>query len=113
MYNTAVRIVNNSQEAEDIMQDAFLSAFSKIKTFKAEVSFGAWLKRIVVNKSLDFLKKRKVLFEEINNNENFEIAEENILTKETALQVKEIKQAITKLADGYRIVLSLYLIRRL
>ncbi len=110
MYNTALRIVNSSLEAEDIMQDAFLSAFTKITTYKGEVSFGAWLKKIVVNKSLDFLKKKKIKLAEINENEKFIEADDFSSETEKKLQVEEIKKAITKLADGYRIVLSLYLL---
>lgn len=110
MFNTSLRIVNKSEEAEDIMQDSFLSAFAKIESYKAEVSFGAWLKKIVVNKSLDFLKKKKIIFADINENKN-ELPEEVIISeKEEIAKVAEIKKAITKLADGYRIVLSLYLL---
>jgi RNA polymerase sigma-70 factor (ECF subfamily) len=111
MYNSCLRILNNTQEAEDVMQEAFLSAFDKINSYKEEVSFGAWLKRIVVNRALDFLKKTKIdslplddkinqLSEEDNQDENFEV-ESN---------VEEIKKAIKQLPSGYRIVLTLYLI---
>jgi RNA polymerase sigma-70 factor (ECF subfamily) len=65
MYNTSLRIVNNTMEAEDIMQEAFLSAFEKIDTYSGTVSFGAWLKRIVINRSLDALSRRKAIFEDI------------------------------------------------
>src|SRR6056297_3780126 len=67
MYNTCLRIVNDSLEAEDIMQEAFLKAFEKMKTYKGEVSFGAWLKRIVINHSLDELRKRKLDMESIED----------------------------------------------
>lgn len=109
MYNTVLRIVNNSLEAEDIMQDAFLSAFSKIETYKEEVSFGAWLKKIVINKSFDFLKKKKIQFDEIN--ENF-IDHENEISSEKTIKFKVelIKEAMTKLPDNHRIILSLYLL---
>ncbi len=60
MYNTSLRIVRNDAEAEDIMQDSFLSVFEKIQTYEGKVSFGAWMKRIVVNKYIDALRKRKV-----------------------------------------------------
>ena len=60
MYNTCLRIVEDATEAEDIMQEAFFKAFDKINTYRNEVSFGAWLKRIVVNASLDYLKKVKL-----------------------------------------------------
>ena len=53
MYNTSQRIVNNMQDAEDIMQESFLSAFSKLDTYEGNVSFGSWLKKIVINKYFD------------------------------------------------------------
>jgi len=107
MYSVCMRIINNETEAEDVMQEAFLKAFTKIESYKGEVSFGAWLKKIVINRSLDYLKKRKVKFEEINDRTN-KIVDYQMETKE--VNVKVIKDAIQKLPDGYRVVLSLYLI---
>ena len=113
MYNTSLRIVNIPAEAEDIMQEAFLTAFTKIETYRGEVSFGAWLKKIVVNKSIDFKRSQKLIFEEID--EKFKEEEDGKdeffdKTDNLNLQIIRIKQAISQLADGYRIVLSLYLI---
>lgn len=110
MYNTSLRIVSNPAEAEDIMQEAFLAAFARIKTYKGEVSFGAWIKRIVINKSIDHHRARKVKFEELD--ENLELSEENDNIDNTDMKVllQKIKKAIEKLADGYRIILSLYLL---
>jgi RNA polymerase sigma-70 factor (ECF subfamily) len=107
MYSVCMRIVNHETDAEDVMQEAFLNAFRKIDTYKGEVSFGAWLKKIVINRSLDYLKKRKVKFEEINDKTN-KIIDVQMETKEVNVQV--IKDAIQKLPDGYRVILSLYLI---
>jgi len=111
MYNSCLRIVNDSLEAEDIMQESFLKAFEKINFYKGEVSFGAWLKRIVINHSLDELRKRKL---DINSMEEsvYELKEEDKIDNhdEVSLKVDEIKKGIRKLPDGYRIVLSLYLI---
>ena len=107
MFSVSMRIVNDQMEAEDVMQEAFLSAFKKIETYKGEVSFGAWLKRIVVNRSLDYLKKRKVQFEAINER-TAQIAESHMDARE--LDAKVLKQSIQELSDGYRVVLSLYLI---
>ena len=59
MYIVANRFVKDTAEAEDIVQDAFIKAFTKLHQYKAEVTFGAWLKRIVINKSIDFLKSKK------------------------------------------------------
>jgi RNA polymerase sigma factor (sigma-70 family) len=112
MYNTSLRIVNDSMEAEDVMQEAFLSAFEKIDTYSGTVSFGAWLKKIVINRSLDSLGKRKAVFEDIESHIGIrdDSAEDTIRNEEVDARVEEVKEAIEKLPDGYRIILSLYLL---
>ncbi|PLX22384.1 MAG: hypothetical protein C0597_02595 [Marinilabiliales bacterium] len=111
MYNTCLRIVNDSLEAEDIMQESFLKAFEKINFYKGEVSFGAWLKKIVINHSLDELRKRKMETESIDNSV-YEIKDDKSFeqTTDISMKVEEIREEIQKLPDGYRIVVSLYLI---
>ncbi|BAX81862.1 RNA polymerase sigma factor [Labilibaculum antarcticum] len=111
MYNTSLRIVKDAREAEDIMQEAFLSAFRNIKKYKGEVSFGAWLKRIVVNRSLDSLKKKKLeLFPLDNELYKLSEEEENQSVTYSEEQINSIKKGIDLLPTGYRIILSLYLI---
>jgi RNA polymerase sigma factor (sigma-70 family) len=112
MYNTSLRIVNDSQEAEDIMQESFLQAFQRIHSYSGEGSFGSWLKRIVINKSLDALRKRKdqVSIEEVNL-EFAEIAEEN-REEEIRLQVAEVKEAIGELPEEYRVIITLFLLEQ-
>jgi len=112
MYNTSLRIVNDTMEAEDIMQESFLSAFEKIDTYSGNVSFGAWLKKIVVNRSLDALNKHKAIFEDIDSHIGIrdESGDETIRNEEVDLRVEEVKEAIERLPDGYRIILSLYLL---
>jgi len=111
MYNTSLRIIGNQADAEDIMQESFLDAFRKIDTYNEESSFGAWLKRIVINKSIDALKKSKS-FEEIkedktvNSNNFFDEDPVEILS----WKVENIRKAIDSLADRYRVILSLYLL---
>lgn len=111
MYNSCLRIVKDSTEAEDIMQESFLKAFAKINTYKGEVSFGAWLKRIVINHSLDELRKRKLEFSSIDDS-LYEIKEESEEFSEldTKIEAEKVRDEINNLPDGYRIVLSLYLI---
>jgi len=111
MYNSCLRIVNNSLEAEDIMQESFLKAFEKIYSYKGEVSFGAWLKRIVINHSLDELRKRKIDFDSIEESV-YEIKEEenSDIDFNNEMKAEEIRDQINNLPDGYRIALSLYLI---
>ncbi len=107
MYGICLRLVGNAVEAEDVMQEAFLKAFTKIDTYEGVVSFGAWLKKIVINRSLDQLKKRKVKFEELNE----KIPEEEpVALRMSEIQLELLKDAIQRLPDGYRVVLSLFLL---
>ena len=59
MYNSALRILKNQADAEDVMQDSFLDAFTRIQLYREEGSFGGWLKRIVINNAMDFIRKQK------------------------------------------------------
>ncbi len=112
MYNTSLRIVNDTMEAEDIMQESFLSAFEKINTYSGTVSFGAWLKKIVINRSLDALGKRKAVFEDIESHIGIKYDDNDNVTnyEELDVKVEEVKEAIERLPDGYRVILSLYLL---
>jgi RNA polymerase sigma-70 factor (ECF subfamily) len=110
MYNISFRMLNHTADAEDIMQESFLIAFQKIHTYRGEVSFGAWLKRIVINKSLDHIKAGKALIslesipeipDEVDGPEYLEYRD---------IQPEMVNQAISLLPEGYRVVLSLYLI---
>lgn len=109
MYNTSLRILNNSYEAEDVMQESFLVAFTKLSTFKGEVAFGAWLKRIVINRSLTQLKKNNKV-DEVSLEVIPEKEEEVENTDYTSLKAKEIVSAIGQLKDNYRVALTLNLI---
>ncbi len=110
MFNTCYRIINDKITAEDIMQEAFLSAFINIKNYNNNVSFGAWLKKITVNKSLDYLKKQKIEFDDLSNVKDDISEDENTDNNNINYNVKRISKAINKLDDKYRIVISLYLI---
>ena len=109
MFNTSLRIVNDSFYAEDIMQESFLDAFSKIKTFEWRSSFGSWLKRIVVNKSIDLIKKNNNTV--VLNEDESIIAEENLDEDSDNIQYKldEIKIALKELPENYKVVLVLHL----
>ena len=110
MFNASLRIVNDTTEAEDIMQESFLDAFRRLDSYSGEGSFGSWLKRIVINNSLDALRKNRETVSIEGESLDFpeEIKEEN--EEMIISQVKEIKSAMTKLPDDYRIVLSLFLL---
>ena len=109
MYNTALRITAQQADAEDILQEAFADAFLQLRSFENKATFGAWLKQIVVYKSIALLKKRKLVFTDL------EIAtepeQENMIDEsEIEYSVAGVKKAIRELPDGYRAVLSLYLL---
>lgn len=108
MYNAALRIVKDSQEAEDILQEAFLSAFTNINSYKGDSTFGAWLKRIVVNRSINHLRKRHLDLVEMDDSVN-EVASD-IQDDTLNYDIASVKKAIEELPDGYRVVLSLYLL---
>ena len=113
MYNTALRIVKNSAEAEDVMQESFLSAFTKLHTFKGEVTFGSWLKRIVINNSIyQYRKQRKkneVALDDImyKVEDNDGVASDHVFTE---LKAQKVMETMKRLKDNYRISLTLHLI---
>lgn len=105
MFNVSVRILNNTDEAEEALQDAFLKAFEKIDSYDKNYAFGAWLKRIVINRSLDVLRKKKINFVSIEEADYIEEDKE----EESIYDVEAINKCIAELSDGYRTVLTLFL----
>lgn len=109
MYNVALRIIKDEDEAEDILQEAFVKAYHKIHQFEYQATFGAWLKRIVINQALDTIRRKKDLF--VKSEEEFYDVEE----KEDKdwefidLTVSKVKQAMESLPAGFRIVCSMFL----
>lgn len=109
MYNVSYRIVGREEDAEDATQEAFISAFKNLGSYRGDATFGAWLKRIVVNKAINILKKRRE--EAMPEHENFDVAEEEeTIEYKEGLTVERVRTAIHQLPDGYRTVLSLYLL---
>jgi RNA polymerase sigma-70 factor (ECF subfamily) len=107
MYNVALRIVNDEAEAEDVLQEAFLDAFNRIADFRQETTFGLWLKQIVINRAINYLRKRKAEFVSIEEVEIADVVSSD--EEETLFKVEAVKAAINELPDGYRVVLTLYL----
>lgn len=110
MYNVAHRIVRDEFEAEDIMQEAFLTAFTKLDSFKGEVTFGAWLKAIVVNKSLTQLKKNNRYNEVKLSIVKDEVEQEETTLNKTNLKPNIILNYLNTLKENYRVILTLNLI---
>jgi len=111
MYHVSFRILGDTMEAEDVMQEAFLVAFRNIGAIDLNVSFGGWLKRIVVNRSLDALRKRKPQVELVPDYPD-EIPSESTFQSDegsTEEKVEKIRRALERLPEKYRVVLSLSL----
>lgn len=109
MYNTSLRIVADSFIAEDIMQDSFIDGFRKIKSLESASRFGPWLKRIVINKSLNAVNRTGMISNSLNDEKDLPIIEETI-EDDFEAQVGEVKTAMRGLAKQYQIIFSLYLI---
>ena len=112
MYNVAYRIVKDEHFAQDVMQEGFLKAFTKINDYKQEVAFGAWLKKIVINYSIDFYKKNNAFQMEDLNKTLYKIEEDNSILSENidlnSLKVQQVLDTISGLKDNYRMVLTLF-----
>jgi RNA polymerase sigma factor (sigma-70 family) len=109
MFNVSFRITGREEDAEDALQEAFISAFRSLDSYRGDAAFGAWLKRIVVNKAINILKKRK--HESFPDDEQWDVAEDEAPADYMEqLTVDRVRKAIEQLPDGYRAVLSLYLL---
>lgn len=110
MFGSAVRILKSREEAEDIVQDSFVKGFQKIHQLKEDANLGAWLKRIVINNSLDVVKyKKKIVWVDetlILETEKSEITDE----VKNDVSIDFIKECINNLKEKYRIILVLYMI---
>jgi len=109
MYNICLRMLNDPWEAEDVLQISFVDVFTKLHTFRGNSTIGAWIKRIVVNNCINELRKRKMFFLDMEGNLG-NIPEEESGEEMQAYRVESVKRCIQSLPDGFRAVLSLYLL---
>ena len=110
MLIIAQRFVKNTMEAEDVVQESFIKAFAKLEQYKAEVTFGAWLKRIVINKSIDALKYNKQRLVDLEDVQLKVVDEDDDWNVDSTLTIDEVKVSIQKLPEKYKYVVMLYLI---
>ena len=108
MYNAALRIVKDTAEAEDLMQEAFITAFDKIDTFQGDANLGAWLKRICVNRALDGLRRRHLQIEEVNEDLVANVTHEE--HDDQSDKVALIMKSLAQMADNHRLLITLHLI---
>jgi RNA polymerase sigma factor (sigma-70 family) len=107
MFTICLRMLNNREDAEDVLQESFISAFKNLHQYNAKASFGSWLKRIVINASIAVIKKKNDHLIPLGEKDlPEEPAQED---EEITYDIETVKLAISKLADGYRLIVSLYL----
>lgn len=108
MYALCYRYVKNTMEAEDVMVTSFTKVFERIEQFKNEGSFEGWIRRIVINEALTWIRKNRSLFVEIELNK----IEYNTATiwQSDHLEAEDLLQMIQRLPTGYQIVFNLYAI---
>jgi RNA polymerase sigma factor (sigma-70 family) len=110
MFIVANRFLKHTEDAEDAMQEAFINAFQKIDQYTATVSFGAWLKKIVINKSLDKLRAKQQYYVTIDEAQLEVIADEETWQTSDETTLQEVKTEIENLPDKYRVVVILFLL---
>jgi len=108
LYIACLRIVGNTAEAEEAMQDSFLKIFTRLGQYQDGQCFEAWIHRIAVHTAIDYVRRKTQEWDELS--ENFAEPDDDAPDEaDIQYNVNQIKQALTKLSPGYRIVLSLYL----
>ncbi len=110
MFHTVIRMVGNREDAEDVTQEAFTKVFQRLDSFRGDSTLGVWIKRVVVNTSLNFLRQKKKLFFEEINERTTAMDEDGIDEESWALNIRSIHEAIKKLPDGCRMVFNLYML---
>ena len=108
MFNICVRMLNSIEEAEDLLQESFTDAFMKLNSFRYESSFGAWLKRIVINKCINAINKKKIDLVFPDQPVEQDTRDEEVDYSGIDMDVQCIHLAVGKLPDGYRVIFSLY-----
>ncbi|UAB81257.1 RNA polymerase sigma factor [Marixanthomonas sp. SCSIO 43207] len=110
MFIVAKRYMRDAAAAEDAMQEAFIKAFQKLEQFKGDVTFGAWLKRIVINTCLDAIKAKKLEVQSIEEETLHIVEDTNEWSVPDQTTIEEVKEAIASLNDNHKIVVQLYLL---
>ncbi|MBC3847054.1 RNA polymerase sigma factor [Winogradskyella echinorum] len=109
MFTIACRYLINEEDAKDAMQEGFLKAFVNMDSYKPDATFGAWLKRIIINQCLDVLKKRKIEFSN-DEVENLKVVDDDNWDFDNSISKQNILNAIEQLNEKHKIVVQLYLV---
>lgn len=109
MFGVCLRYARSSMEAEDLLQEGFIKVFTSLGTFRYDGSLEGWVRRIIVNNSINYYRQKSPWFEDVETSKdaNKETAEYDILS---ALSANELLALIQQLPEGYRLVFNLYVI---
>lgn len=111
MFNVCYRMMNNREEAEDMLQESFTDAFHRLQSFRYESSFGHWMKRIIVNNCINEIKRKKAdlsYFDDMGWFESTDEEKEEVYGN--GLTIENVKEAMEKLPNGSRLIFSLYML---
>jgi RNA polymerase sigma factor (sigma-70 family) len=110
MFIVAMRFVKNTDDAEDVLQESFIKAFQKLHQFKGDVTFGAWLKRIVINNSIDFLKSKKDNVVALDEGYMQVVEDDNNWNVPSTISIEQVRSAIDDLQSKYKYVVLMFLL---
>lgn len=109
MFCVAMRFLKNADDAEDVVQESFIKAFQKIHQFKGDVTFGAWLKQIVIHKSIDFLKSKQQKTVELDES-YMHLETDDDWAVESHITLDDVRYAIDRLPEKYKYVVMMFLV---
>ena len=111
LYNTCLRMLNSTADAEDILQETFLKIFRNLKSYNTSSNFYTWANRIAINSCINHQNKKSVDYTlDYSHEIEMKAAQDEYSEEEISLNVQNITQGISQLPDGYRQILSLYLL---
>jgi RNA polymerase sigma-70 factor (ECF subfamily) len=107
MFGICLRFAQKNNQAEDILQEGFIKVYGNLAKFRFEGSLEGWVKRIIVNSAIDYIKKLGMHFQELNeeNTENYDIVENEIISN---LSVEDLMKIVQALPDSKRLIFNLY-----
>lgn len=108
MYAVCMRYANNSEDAQDLLQEGFIKVYRNLEKFRAEGSFEGWIRRVFVNTSIEHFRRKNTLYSITEKEEN--VIEDSDITALDNLAEKDIINLIQELSPGYRTVFNMYVV---
>ncbi len=109
MYAVCLRYANNSDDAQDLLQEGFIKVYKNLHRFRAEGSFEGWIRRVFVNSSIEHFRKKAIQLSSVSDKEENTIENSDISALDTMAE-KDIIRLIQELSPGYRTVFNLYVV---